>query len=134
MGIGYTLTCKACNKDKPLSTGVGKWYDNLENVMNPVHWSRREKVLDFRLDRKVVKEEFEHKLYRCETCSTLHSRFWVKIESEDGSALELGFKCGKCKSTLDMVGEEDVLDSVGDYTCETCDENTLTIEADVLWD
>jgi len=60
-------------------------------------------------------------LYFCEKCLTPHSRFWIRLEREDGEVFETVFKCPKCRSRM-IQGDL----NFSKYACSLCGRKTLS--------
>ena len=131
MGEGITVRCESCSYKREFYLGLGMMYSSLENVIDCVdHW-RRAEVLKILQNYQVEKRSYEHKLYGCTNCAGLYARFYVKIDYDGGEVYETDFKCGKCKSGL--VEVEDV-NTVSDRPCPRCNQKTLRVDENILWD
>jgi len=109
--------------------GVGMQYSSLANVISNLHWRNRQKLEKFQNSGSIINEDFEHRIYQCEKCNIAYSRFWVKLERDDGEVFETTFKCPKCKSVL-VNGDVDF----SHYNCSVCGKNSLTVDMEILWD
>ena len=63
MGKGITIKCTTCNQEKDYLVGVRMFYFSLENVLKAVHWRNRRKVIEFRKNKKIKKEEHEKRIF-----------------------------------------------------------------------
>ncbi len=129
MGQGIFTRCNSCQDGKEYLLGVGMNYSSLENVMGSVHWVNRKKIEEFSQNGTITSEEYEHRLYYCEKCITPHSRFWIRLEKEDGDVFEAEFKCPRCKFMM-IPGDLDFTK----YACSNCGKKTLSVVSEMLWD
>ena len=97
MGQGVITKCSTCHSEKEYLLGVGMMYSSLKNVTGSVHWINRREIDEFSRNVKIIREEFEHRLYFCEKFLVPHSRFLIRLEREDGEIFETIFKCPKCE-------------------------------------
>lgn len=112
--------------------GIGMQYDSLMNVISCMRGAARNKAMDIMENHNVMGAEFEHRLYACPKCNTLHERFYVHLEYDDGEVFEVAFRCGTCRTPLEVV-DEDVMELEG-YACKLCGKLELVREAEMLWD
>jgi len=104
-------------------------YSSLKNVTSSIHWINRRKIDEFSRNGAITREQFEHRLYFCEKCLTPHSRFWIRLEREDGEVFETVFNCPECRSRM-IPGDLDF----SKYACGQCGRKTLTAIGEMLWD
>jgi len=130
MGHGVCVECKNCGGGEEFIFGVGMAYHSLPNVISCVQGGARKKVEDIMQNHNVLDGEFEHRLYACPKCNTLHGRFYVRLEYDDGIVYEIPFRCGQCRTLLVDANEDDV----ESYTCKECGKQTLVRGAEMLWD
>jgi len=110
--------------------GIGMEYHSLPNVISCVQGGARKKVVDIMQNHNVLDGEFEHRLYACPKCNTLHGRFYVRLEYDDGNVYEIPFRCGECRTLL-VDADEDAVES---YACKECGKQSLVRGAEMLWD
>ena len=129
MGQGVITKCSTCQAQNEYIFGVGMMYSSLKNVTSNIHWKNRRKIDEFSRNGKNIHEEFEHRLYFCEKCLIPHSRFWVRLEREDGEVFETVFKCPQCRSEI-IQGDLDFTK----YACSLCGMKTLAVIGEMMWD
>lgn len=111
--------------------GVGSLYASFESILknNILNKDKRAKV------HKVLKEcnpdsvDYEHKLYACPNCETLHERFYIYISHDNKTLYETEFRCGICRSKLTPANK-----SISSYRCGECGQRNLERIEDFLWD
>lgn len=119
--------------------GVGMLYFDLRHVINCIHYRSRKTVVEILDNHSVHSIEFEHRLFECPRCDTLHSRFHVRIVYDEGQIYETHFKCRRCRSQLrpaERTGEAflEYARAVDSYSCRKCGEKALETNGVVLWD
>ncbi len=129
MGQGIITKCATCNDEKKYLLGVGMMYSSLKNVTGRIHSINRRKINEFSRNGAIIREQFEHRLYFCKKCLIPHSRFWIRLEREDGKVFETVFKCPQCRSRM-IPGDLDFTK----YACSLCGMKTLTVIGEMLWD
>ena len=127
MGKGIITKCTTCHDEREYLFGVGMRYSSLQNIIGNVHWVNRRKIDEFSRNGKIIREEFEHRLYFCEKCLIPHSRFWIRLEREDGEVFETKFKYPRCKSIM-IEGDLDFTK----YACSHCGRKTLSAIGEML--
>ena len=110
--------------------GVGMMYHSLPNVISCVQGGAQKKVVDIMQNHNVMDAEFEHRLYECPSCQTLHGRFYFFIEYDKGEIYTPAFRCGRCRTPL-IPADESKLEK---YACKGCGKHTLVRGAEMLWD
>ena len=130
MGSGVSVECTSCGAGESFMLGVGMMYHSLPNVISCVQGGARKKVEDILENHNVLDGDFEHRLYACPKCNTLHGRFYVHLEYDDGIVYETHFRCGKCRTPL-VAANENVLES---YACKECGKQSLVRGSEMLWD
>ncbi|TLS78286.1 hypothetical protein FE236_00560 [Mariprofundus erugo] len=131
MGSGFSTHCANCHAGEQFLLGVGMQYHSLLNVVSNIQGGARKKVLEIMERHNVQDGEFEHRLYACPECNTLHGRFYVHLKYDDGQVYEIPFRCGHCRTPL-VPANEDELDR---YTCKECGQHTLEHGSPVkMWD
>ena len=131
MGTGITVHCESCNYYREFYLGLGMMYPSLENVIDWVDQWRRTEVLEILQNHKVERRNYENKLYGCTNCAGLYERFYVKIDYDGGEVYETDFMCGRCKSRLVEIEE---FGEVNNRPCPRCNQKTLSVEENILWD
>jgi hypothetical protein len=135
VGHGLSTHCKRCGRQDTYTIGIGMAYYSLENVLNCLSPRNREKVKKILAEYKVDATEYEHRLYSCPTCLTLHNRFFVRMEYDGGKIFETSYRCGKCRRQLFPVkdnkrGEIDF----GSFLCKSCGQPALEGGLSIMWD
>ena len=129
MGSGIVVKCSNCEDSKEYILGAGMQYFSLANVTSNLHWRNRNKIEEFKHKGEIIFEDFEHRIYQCEKCNSVYSRFWVKLERDDGEVFETRFKCPKCRVTLVEADN-----GFRQYNCSVCGKKMLSVESEILWD
>jgi len=132
MGHGLCVECKNCDYGESFMLGVGMQYESLMNLISCLKGVTRNKVVDILENHNVMDGEFEHRLYACPNCNTLHERFYVHLDYDDGKVFEVAFRCGKCRTPLEVV-DENVL-ALERYACKSCGKRELERGVEMLWD
>jgi len=130
MGHGICVECTTCDAGESFLLGVGMMYHSLPNVISCVQGGARKKVVDIMQNHNVLDGEFEHRLYACPKCNTLHGRFYVRLEYDYRDVYEIPFRCEKCRTLLEDADEDDIQN----YACKECDKQSLVRGAEMLWD
>jgi len=129
MGHGISITCSNCGSTESFRLGVGMMYSSLENVIFLVAPAARKKVLKVLAEHDVEEVSYEHALYACPRCNTLHNRFHYRIVYDDDKVFEPRFRCGDCRGRLEQAEKD-----ISQYSCRQCGSRSLTEEHQVLWD
>ena len=129
MGHGITITCSSCGSAESFTLGVGMMYASLENVIFLVAPAARKKVLKVLAEHEVEEVDYEHALYACARCNTLHNRFHYQIVYDSGQVLEPRFRCGDCRGKLEPAEKD-----ISQYSCRQCGSGSLKEEHQMLWD
>lgn len=130
MGHGFCVNCYNCDEGECFTLGVGMMYSSLLNVISCIKGGAQKKVVDIMQNHDVMDAEFEHRLYACPSCQTLHERFYFFIEYDEGETYTPAFRCGKCRTPL-IPADESKLEK---YACKECGKHTLVRGAEMLWD
>ena len=137
MGFGLVTKCSACHDEREFFLYVGMCTPSIGHIIDNSHYRTREKIFDF-LDKGEERSyNFSNKIFVCARCQVPHSRFWAKIEREDGKVFETEFKCPKCRSVMVAINDEDtdeLIDEITKYRCRKCGEKSLMYIGDILWD
>ena len=130
MGDGIVITCKKCDESDDFKLGIGMMYFSLINVVEiAVSYGQRSRIYELLEYDGKVKTKYEHRLFECSNCNTLHGRFYVKIFHDGQEVYESNFKCGKCWSKL--VPAENEIES---YNCRYCSGKVYEKYIYLLWD
>jgi len=130
MGSGFATLCTNCDSGEQFLLGVGMQYHSLINVISSVQGGARKKVVEIMENHDVHDCQFEHCLYACPDCNTLHGRFYVHLEYDDGKVYEQAFRCGRCRTLL-VVADEFHLEK---YACKFCGQHSLVRGTEMMWD
>jgi len=131
MGSGFTALCTNCDFGEQYLLGVGMQYHSLINVITSVQGGARKKVLNIMKNHHVFDCQYEHRLYACPKCNTLHGRFYVHLEYDDGKIYEPAFRCGQCRTLLTFADE----DHLEKYACKYCGKQSLIRDTEeMMWD
>jgi len=130
MGSGFATLCTNCGFEEEFLLGIGMRYHSLINVISDVNGRVSKKVLDIMENQDVHDCQFEHRLYACPDCNTLHGRFYVHLEYDDGKVYEQAFRCGRCRTLL-VIADEFHLEK---YACKSCGRQSLVQGDEVMWD
>lgn len=131
MGYGLEVTCKNCGAQEDYTLGVGMAYFPLERVLHSVVPKRhREKVLELLKIAGDDGAEYSHTLFRCPKCETLNQRFYIRLSRGNETLFETKFRCGKCRSALMPISDEDV----PNCRCSSCGSKSLERECTLMWD
>lgn len=129
MGSSIDTVCKHCGEYESYILGVGIEYANLDAVIPITTGYVRRTLKEIIGNNAIVDADYEHVLYACEKCNTLHSRFWVRVEYDEDKVFETSFRCGKCRSGL--VRAKQPIES---YACKKCGRQELKEAPGILWD
>ncbi len=137
MGNGFLIKCKNCEYEKDIHLGIGMMYSHLENIVDDLKKSEREKI------KSVLKKHdipgfnggftnYEHKLYVCKNCGELSDDLHIRIKDlENGKLLYLSkHKCKKCNSLLKNIKEK----NLNKCFCPKCKQKTLIQDMSICWD
>ena len=89
----------------------------------------RQTIADILSAQEIHNAEYEHALFSCPSCNTLHSRFYVKVEYGDHEVFETKFRCGQCREALVKADQ-----SIDHYNCKACGSKALEQEYEIMWD
>ena len=131
MGIGIVVKCNNCDAEIVFMHGIGALYSSLNVVLdnNILRKQKKAKV------RKILREfnpdsvDYEHNLYTCPKCETLHERFYINLSRNNKTLFETEFRCGICRSKLMPANK-----SISSYRCGECGQHDLERIEDFLWD
>ena len=130
MGYGMSVICRNCGNEETYLLGIGMRYFSLEAVLDTVvPRKRRDHIREILKTCELPITEYEHKLYTCPKCNTLHGRFYIDISDKGIPLYESQFRCGKCRTKL-VDAEGDVIR----YNCARCGEKSLQLGAEMMWD
>jgi hypothetical protein len=116
----------------------------LEWMLERVPSRQRKAVGEILKNAQLDDTKFEYRVCVCPRCNTLSSRFWYRIEYNDGQVCESKPKCRRCRKNLAHVrgdhsrysNMDSFLDNIdfSQYACRFCGAKELLGEADVDWD
>lgn len=130
MGHGLVTNCTNCNDEQNFFLNVGMCSPSIGHIIDNSHYRTRDKILDF-LDKGEERSfDFSNKLFVCARCQVPHTRFWAKIERDDGDVFETQFKCPKCRSLMMEASEEEITN----YRCRKCGKRSLEVVGEIMWD
>ena len=129
MGDGVYVHCTNCDASDEFITGVGMSYGYLEHVIPLITGKAKQTITDINNIFDIDSSDYEHKIFACPSCNTLHNRFYVKVEYGDGKVFETIFRCGKCRTNL-----IDAKHSIDYYNCKRCGMKALEENGEMLWD
>lgn len=129
MGHGIQIVCSSCGATESVMLGVGMMYSSLERVIHLVAPTKRKTVIKVLSEHEVEEVEYNHALFACVRCNTLHDRFHYRIVYDNGRVLEPRFRCGDCRGKL-----EPAVKAVSKYSCRQCGARSLTEEHSMMWD
>lgn len=129
MGKVYTAECNHCNRIYNYDTGISKLYDSktLTDVRSDFNLltlfkekKRREELLNILKSNKyVLVNGYGHKIFICDTCKQLYSRFYFKLENTDfNTKFETKYLCHKCRKKLRMLTDEEIITK--EFECYYC--------------
>ena len=142
MGCGILVRCRHCEANpaeemgpyigEVFQLGVGMMYSSLENVIDPLHYTRRSQVLDILHNHLVEDTECYHAMFHCPKCHRLHNRFYVKIVYDHDQVDETAYNCSKCRTRLEVIEEDDL----SDIPCAECGQKTQYVDEEymLMWD
>ena len=135
MGHGLSTRCKQCGREDTYMLGVGMAYYCLDNVLNCLPPRNREKVRKILAKCEMGRTEYEHRLYTCPACFTLHDKFFVRIEYDAGKVFETSFRCGRCRRQLRPAnGNDSGKIYLGPFLCKSCGQRALEETIGLNWD
>ena len=152
MGHGLILKCDACGAEEGYTLGIGMMYSSLEAVLDIVVPRGKRRKIRALLDYDgLVKTKYEHQLYTCPRCETLHERFFILIRQQPllkhqkkGVEMSLSefmeaskfktvyrsrFRCGTCRAGLVYARE-----GWNAYRCRNCGSKSLVEMPGLCWD
>ncbi|MBF0383451.1 MAG: hypothetical protein HQL69_20720 [Magnetococcales bacterium] len=132
MGMGFDAQCLTCEATEKICLGIGFQHSSLEAALPSVRGKakrRLETLINEHPHHFLFKSEYEHALFGCNNCNTLHERFYVKVEYGDGEYFETKFKCGICRKRLIKTYQP-----IDHYTCKKCGNKTLKQGMRFAWD
>jgi len=129
MGEAVIVKCSNCMISKQYIMGIGMLYYSLSNVASNLHWKKRRKLERFQNTGTIISEDFEHRIFHCQKCNNAYSKFWVKVERDDGEIFETTYHCPKCK--LELIDNHN---DFSQYKCSHCGQKTLNAEIYIMWD
>ena len=133
MGEEIQITCKSCNYSDSFTIGVGMLYSDLKNVIDLIHYKRRDIVLDILENHKIKFCDFGHEVYTCSKCNNLYSRFYVEIDYDEDKKYLSKFKCNRCKTELTKLKDSE-LENPLNLPCPKCKNISLEQSPTMLWD
>lgn len=152
MGHGLILQCGSCGAEEGYTLGIGMMYRSLEAVLDIVVPRGKRKKIRALLDHdSMVETKYEHQLYACPRCETLHGRFFILIRHRPHMEFLINqtemshyefleamkfktvyrsrFRCGPCRSGLVYARE-----GWNAYRCRSCGEKALVEMPGLCWD
>lgn len=131
MGYGYTMICNSdCGYQKELFLGIGMIESTIENCLRLINTYSRKKLLLKTKDIPVVNHEYGGVCLQCPTCGDIDSKDYVKFHFKDGTSYETTFRCGKCRTKMKEVEEENIMNS----KCPNCKKGNLKNIGFIMWD
>jgi len=129
MGECIETVCKQCGEWREYMLGVGMSYSSLEEVMQYTRGNARNALREITTNHSINNADYEHALYACPSCNTLHERFRVMVKYDGDRVFETSFRCGKCRKCLVMATRP-----IDTYKCSHCGRQALEESPGKLWD
>ena len=129
MGGSISTYCKKCGDTQDFTTGVGFMYSSLEKVIRFTSSNIRTKLQDIVSSHSITNANYEHRVLACPNCNTLHERFYVRVQYDEGDVFETAFRCGKCRAGLVELDKP-----VEEYSCGKCGSRSLEEFPGMCWD
>ena len=109
--------------------GVGMSYSSLGEVILLKKGNAQKSLNEITNNHVVNNSDYEHALFACPNCKTLHERFWVRVEYDGDKVFETSFRCGKCRKGLVRATQP-----IESYNCSRCGRQALEESPGKLWD
>jgi len=154
MGREFQVRCGECSYSETLITGIGMRYSperladfNKERpfMVNLIRSKDSiEHIKALIIDKHaIIKDNYEHRVYRCPKCGKFYNRFFIHLDFIDGS-YEVTYKCPKCKTILEFINDDSIDKETGlergidftKYPCPECctynlkEDETVIIDCD----
>lgn len=106
-------------------------YDDLRAVLSVIKEPGIRVAIQDNIDaHPSARREYEHTVYACPECHTLHERLYVRL-SEMGAVLyQAEYRCPHCGKVLKRISEK----SLRKHPCPKCGQKTLNLNEELLWD
>lgn len=139
MGESFSTHCQSCDDYKQFLIGVGMIYSSIEDLLfvypTILRKNVRTNVQEILKGNTILSEDMYHAVYLCQKCETLHSRFYLKFECEDGQHFETKFQCPDCRGKLvGLTESEQRAIDVRKFRCRKCRKKNLFPDLGPLWD
>jgi len=131
MGCGLSVKCSTCGFSENFNIGIGFHDSSLVHIVESLHETLKQKVIQIMENHPVRSYEFERLLVRCTQCNDLSVLEHIKIRYDKRKVFENSLNCSKCLKPLDVIDELTPFDSIG---CPNCGEKTLIKSDELLWD
>ena len=143
MGEGYLVECNNCDYKTELRT----YFNRIE--ADSIYFAI--KNIDYR-KRKIIKQileehqnvefslysnaEYSWKIFHCNKCDHLFSRFWLKLFLDDKELYKTNYSCSKCRSKdISIIHEDsDIEEEITNCNCPICKESSLAITLNTIYD
>ncbi len=131
MGFGFVIKCNICGMESEYFLGTGALYWSLDTILQQkvLRKNKRIKIWNILQYTEPDFVDFQHKLYGCPSCETLHERFYINISENDHVIYETWFRCSICRSKLLPVKGE-----ISSYRCKLCRKRSLMVIGHFVWD
>ncbi|MBF0383452.1 MAG: hypothetical protein HQL69_20725 [Magnetococcales bacterium] len=127
MGIGTAIHCHTCGYTEEFHVRIGHMHTSLEEVM-PRMPAKAKRILTEVINNQGCTElEHDNNLFGCQRCNTLHIRFYVRVEYDNGDVVETKHWCSKCKKRLVLSDRP-----INLYNCKKCGSQTLEMGSHFL--
>jgi len=130
MGTAYEIRCGKCGYKDLFRLGVGMMYFSLQNVLDNLHYTKRDEIRKLLDTYSIENEYYAHELFVCPKCNRLFERFFVQFNYDQNKTFKTEYRCTKCKSKLKRIS----IDQLNDYPCHICGSKNLKYCEILMWD
>lgn len=139
MGKSYLIECKNCQYNSELMTGFARIeLDSVKYALSNLHHRKRKEIRGILEEHQNVEfcfnenADYSWKIYHCNKCSNLFSRFWVKLFLGDKELYETTYICPTCRNKDIRIihDNSNIENEIKKFKCPKCTESSLTA---MLW-
>lgn len=139
MGNSYLVECKNCNYKTEMMIGFTRIeLESFKDATSNLHYSKRKIIQQILEEHQDVEFRFNHnaeyswKIFHCNKCNNLFSRFWIRLFLIDKELYKTNYICPACRSKDISVIHDDsnIEKEIKKFKCPKCKESSLT---STLW-
>lgn len=143
MGQSYLVECKNCNYKTELMTGFNRIESDSINVaISNINYRKRKIIkhilkehqnVEFRLYSNA---EYSWKIFHCNKCDNLFSRFWLKLFLDDKELYKTNYICPACRSKdISIIHDDSSIEKeIKNFNCPKCKESSLIATLGIIYD